>query len=221
MPEGVSAAPRAPTQPDRAAGSAGERVREPEADSSVRLLSRRDSRDGPSGDDPAAVAGGRGLGAAPAAQGMPADAAPREVEVRLSPASSLPEQVALGLEVAARDAQAVRLHLQPEGLGNVLLHVARGEQGLSVQLVADSAATRDLLQATVAQLTQTLDQRGLSVAQVLVSLAGGGAGASGDSPGRATAAPVPRRSGPRATSAAPASAVAALARPLHRIDYRV
>jgi flagellar hook-length control protein FliK len=157
----------------------------------------------------------------PAPNARPAEAmgdgAASPAEVRPHPAATLPEQVGLGIEAAARGPQTVRLHLQPEGLGSVLLQVARGEQGLSVHLLAESVATRDLLQATAAQLAQTLDHRGLAVAQLSVGLAGQEAGPREGRPDR----DAPPRRGRSPTPSAPVEAVAARTASLHRIDYRV
>jgi flagellar hook-length control protein FliK len=149
------------------------------------------------------------------------DSGASPVELRPHPTASLAEQVALGVEATTRGPQTVRLHLQPEGLGSVLLQVARGEQGLSVQLLAESAATRDLLQATAAQLAQTLDQRGLAVAQLSIGLAGHGAGPREGRSDRDAGPPTPPRRERGPASPAPLEAVAPPTASPHRIDYRV
>ena len=185
-----------------------------------RLLGGRDQPAREPSSDPSRPSAAEALaGLVPSRPEVPGSGA-RDVADLWSPAAhSLPEQVALGLDAAARGAQAVRLHLQPEGLGTVLLHVARGEQGISVRLGAESAATRELLQASMPQLAQALDQRGLPVAQLVIGLAGGGVGADGGPP-REALMPRPSRRSVQPHAAAP-GAIEPLASSPHQIDYRV
>jgi len=87
---------------------------------------------------------------------------------------TLVPQLADGIRLAfERQGSAVRVQLSPEGLGSVDLRVTSGQAGLAIRIAVEDPATRDLIQAAVGQLTQTLESRGISVAHLLVDLAVG------------------------------------------------
>ncbi len=132
------------------------------------------------------------------------------------------EQLAWATELAAqRPERAVRLVLQPEGMGTVAVRVAVRESGVGVQIGVDNPATRELVQASWPQLQQALDQRGLTVQALLVDLAGGQAS------GHAFRQELGHQTAPRIGQVQPAdltedtAGVANLETSANRVDYRI
>jgi hypothetical protein len=110
------------------------------------------------------------------------------------------EQIAQGIELATRQpGRAVRLVLQPDGLGSMSLRVGLSETGTGVQvhIAVDSAATRELVQTGSPQLAQALDQHGLSVDRLLVELSGSRAQDAGSGQQHARQQPAESRPTPR------------------------
>jgi flagellar hook-length control protein FliK len=172
------------------------------------------------GVDPA-TAGASVLGAAHAAAATGAQAVDRAGE----PASPLVNQLAHGVHLAAEQpGQAVRLVLQPEGLGGVSLRIGLTHAGVNVHIAVDNPATRDLVQSSWPQLSQALDQQGVSVDRVFVELAQsqlGNQGGAGQQPGYQPPAPraAPLSMARGVTADAPAAETVEAS--ANRVDYRV
>jgi hypothetical protein len=87
------------------------------------------------------------------------------------------EQIADGLAVAIdAPGRRMRIVLHPQSLGAVAVQVRVEDQALQVlqvQITAESAATRDLIQESWPQLAQMLEARGVTVGQVAIGLTGG------------------------------------------------
>ena len=145
-------------------------------------------------------------------------------------APSLVSQLDAGLGRALQQpGRAVRVTLEPEGLGSVTLHVAVADSGVRVHIAVDKPSTRDLVEATWSQLSQACEQRGIAVDQVVVELMSQ-ASAFGDAGFQRTPtrheSPMPRAvsraPGPLAVgSQAEQSSGGPLEVALHRIDYRI
>ncbi|HZR99607.1 MAG TPA: flagellar hook-length control protein FliK [Chloroflexota bacterium] len=168
----------------------------------------------PSLASPGAVSGVHAPAAAGAAQG---------VERAAEHARPLVDQLAHGLHLAGeRPGQAVRLVLQPEGLGGVALRIGLTHAGVNVHIAVDNPATRELVQASWPQLSQALDQQGMAVDRVFVELAQSQLGQSG-----AGQQPAYQQASPRSAPApaprppAPSPQADTVEVSAHRVDYRV
>ncbi|MCD6727179.1 MAG: flagellar hook-length control protein FliK [Solirubrobacteraceae bacterium] len=80
-----------------------------------------------------------------------------------------------------------RIALRPQELGGVEVHLRHGADGLTARLIVDSAQSATLIQQAADDLRRSLEQQGISVAGLEVSLsgerdaaAGAGAGAERD-----------------------------------------
>jgi flagellar hook-length control protein FliK len=151
------------------------------------------------------------------------------VEHSAESARPLVDQLAHGVHLAGeRPGQAVRLVLQPEGLGGVALRIGLTHAGLNVHIAVDNAATRDLVQASWPQLSQTLDQQGMSVDRVFVELAQSqlgqgylGQGGAGQQSAYQQAPPRPAAPVLAREPAAEPSRGETIERSAHRVDYSV
>ena len=146
-------------------------------------------------------------------------------ETGLPPAASarLVDTVTAAFDSPGR---AVHIQLQPETLGGLTVRVTAEDNMVRLHISAEHAATRDLIEATGPQLTQTLEAKGISVDRMVVDVAmsgalmsfsgsydqssrsSGGAFARGTARGR-----VPGPSAVRTPTRTLAS--------VHQIDYRV
>lgn len=80
-------------------------------------------------------------------------------------------QVVRGVETLSRSGQTtLHVHLQPEALGRIDLHLTTGAEGVRVTMTADLPATGSLLQQHLVDLRETLAASGLNVAGLSVGL---------------------------------------------------
>ncbi|MFP4304326.1 flagellar hook-length control protein FliK [Rhodosalinus sp.] len=124
-----------------------------------------------------------------------------------APASAGQPQASSQPELASQAARIVRqivevmpsgpdrmteLTLDPEELGRVRLGIATGEQGVSVQILAERPETLELLRRNLDLLSEDLRRLGFSGITVDLGSGGAGAGAEERSPApREDAAPAP------------------------------
>ena len=130
-------------------------------------------------------------------------AAPVAVTVRTpATAPEFREALAAQVSVLARDGvQQARLHLNPAEMGPISVQIALHGTQAQVNFGADSAATRDILQAGLPELAAALSQAGLT-------LAGGGVSqhAHGDANGHAPHGQAGERAGGDAEAVDPVAA---------------
>lgn len=168
-------------------------------------------------------------GAAGPSTTAPSPSAPTVVEARLQHAFDEPEGRAEWLQQVGRFVREgvgeARLHLNPAEMGPIEVRISMDGSAARIDFVAAQAATRDLLQASLAALGESLAADGLTLVDSQVRAepahqdmvdgasaggAGAGRGDAGDGRARATAPPGAARSargaaeGDAATAAAPA-----------------
>lgn len=73
----------------------------------------------------------------------------------------------------AQDATSMEMQLNPENLGKLYIHVSTTKEGsVTAQIAASNEAVKELLQAQMADLKTTLNQQGVKVDAVEVTVAG-------------------------------------------------
>lgn len=88
--------------------------------------------------------------------------------------ASVVEQIAQRAHLVLRNGRAgVDIQLEPEELGKVRVHVGFGSEGLHVRLAAEAIDTRGILQASLPQLRQALENQGLRVDRFDLALGSG------------------------------------------------
>jgi flagellar hook-length control protein FliK len=117
------------------------------------------------------------------------------------------------IQLAARQGLAqARIALEPEGLGEIRIHLTQTAQGLLARVTAETPAAAQALAAAHAELRQSLSSLGLNLARLSVgrhghSAQGGGTGLGGDgrdgAAGSGEASSRGARSGQTAATAAP------------------
>ncbi|MGH2854524.1 MAG: flagellar hook-length control protein FliK, partial [Solirubrobacteraceae bacterium] len=120
--------------------------------------------------------------------------------------------------VARRGLSQARIALEPEGLGEIRIHLTQTTQGLLARVTAETPAAAQALAAAHAELRQSLDSLGLNLARLNVGRHGHsadqggstalGGGGHGGASGRGEASDRGDRSGQRAAIAAPTDSTA-------------
>jgi flagellar hook-length control protein FliK len=88
--------------------------------------------------------------------------------------------VELARQMSNRETRTLRLHLRPEEFGEINLKITRGADGrLSAAMSADLDFTRQALTEGINSLRESLEQSGLGVDRLDVSLAAGSGGEAG------------------------------------------
>jgi flagellar hook-length control protein FliK len=128
---------------------------------------------------------------------------------------------------AAFDApgRSVHIQLQPETLGGLTVRVSADDRSVRLHITAEQSATRDLIDASVPQLTQTLESKNISIDRLIVDIAASGASVTSsgqqDQPSRSSSGMPARSARPRPVSASPLRVGEGPPASIHQIDYRV
>lgn len=124
----------------------------------------------------------RSVSSAETAPVRPAPATPSASPAATTP----PEPVAVLAQIGERVRMAVRegrpemrMQLEPPGLGHVRVHIATEHGHVTVRMMADVPAVRDVLESGLAQLRAGLENQGLEVDGFEVLVSGGGPGDRG------------------------------------------
>lgn len=93
-------------------------------------------------------------------------------------ANALIEQMMKSLSVHTNDqgSSTIRLHLQPENLGDMTMHITVSGSQISANVVASSADVRNTLLSSHQQLARSLADAGLTLSGFSVDVSGGNAG---------------------------------------------
>jgi flagellar hook-length control protein FliK len=182
----VSAAkPAAPTAPAAPAGASGEAAPQPTADApqpdtsaipqahTSAHLAVPDAPAGPSSaDTPAAPSALAAAAPAPVAAAVPSAAAAQNPQATARP-SEVPEVVKTVIQLAARrEASTARIELTPPELGRVEIRLRYDEDGVSASISSDHADSTQALQQASGDLRRALEDQGLTVKELEVSLTG-------------------------------------------------
>jgi len=111
-------------------------------------------------------------GADPATPAAPTQAPAPGRPVQLH---ELPAAAGASIRVAVRDGQTEAvLQLSPGDLGQVQIRLRYGADGVSAQIVADSAVAAQALRETASELRRSLESQGIVVRDLDVSTSGSG-----------------------------------------------
>jgi flagellar hook-length control protein FliK len=126
---------------------------------------------------PTAQAAAAGEATAAAAPSAPAEAL-IEHQLDVAADGEWLDQLARDIARAGGSEGRMTFRLNPEHLGTLQVELARGEQGTSVRLTADSEAARAMLADAQPRLVAEARAQGVRISETHVDLAGGNAGDS-------------------------------------------
>lgn len=111
------------------------------------------------------------IGKAPVAESRPAGGGGGEISQRID-SQSLHEMVEKTTWSLRNGHQEVRIALKPDHLGHVRMVIAAEEHHVTVRIITDVPAAKDLIEANLHHLRQELEQQGVRVEQLDVLYAG-------------------------------------------------